>query len=111
MTTLNDLATTCAANSARWFPHLADPDITTPHEHLKHMGLGLGEEAGEVQGIIKKLTGYRGGQDAHSRYHAIGLELIDVLVYTLNIAALLDIDLDEALAAKTATCNERWGAQ
>lgn len=107
---LNDLAATCAANSARWFPHLHDPAVTSRSEHLKHMALGLAEEAGEVAGIVKKATGYREGQASHSASPDLPHELVDVLVYLLNIAAHQGVDLDAALTEKTAICDERWGS-
>lgn len=106
---LNELAALASANSERWFPHLHDRTVTSEHEQLKHMALGLAEEAGEVAGVIKKLTGYASGQDAHSTYDSLGMELCDVLVYAFNIAAILDLDLDSSLASKIAVCNGRWG--
>lgn len=106
---LNELSETCLANSKRWFPHLHDPTITSDAERMKHLGLGLAEEAGEVAGIIKKATGYRPGQAAHSAPPDLPSELVDVLVYLLNIAANAQIDLDTALANKTAECERRWG--
>ena len=106
---LRSLSRQCSRNSERWFPHLHDRNVTSLNEQLKHMALGLTEEPGEVAGIIKKLTGYTAGQDAHSRYEAIGHELTDVIVYAFNIAAALNIDLDVALYEKTAICEQRWG--
>ncbi len=108
---LRSIALQCSRNSERWFPHLHDRDVTSLNEQLKHMALGLTEEAGEVAGIVKKLTGYTAGQDAHSRYESIGHELADVIVYAFNLAAVLDVDLDRALAEKTAICEARWGSR
>ena len=102
-------------NSRRWFPHLHDPEQTTEFERLKHMGLGLAEEAGEVAGVIKKITGYKAGQANHSNIDIdayrdrLDSELIDVLVYLINIAADNGTDLLKAYLAKEETCNERWG--
>jgi len=107
---LNDLAEQAAINSQSWFPHLHDTSVTSDAERLKHMALGPTEEAGEVAGVIKKLTGYRPGQAAHSIEGNLAFELVDVLVYALNIAHDQGLDLDAALAAKTAVCEERWGS-
>ena len=106
---LNGLALTCAMNSLRWFPHLHDPEITSDAERLKHMALGLTEEAGEAAGIVKKSTGYLAGQAKHSTGDGLAHELVDVLVYLLNIAHDQGIDMDVALAEKTAICEARWG--
>ena len=108
---LNALTAQAATNSARWFPHLHDKDITSDNEHLKHMALGLTEEAGEVAGIIKKATGYRPEQRDHTTVTTNDLahELVDVIVYAFNIAAHLGIDLDAALHEKTVICQDRWG--
>lgn len=107
---LNELASRCEVNSRKWFPHLHDHQLTSRNELIKHYGLGLAEEAGEVVGVIKKMTGYRAGQSRHSTVKDMGYELVDVLVYLLNIASALDIDLESALVDKTAECERRWGA-
>ena len=107
--TLNELAAMCRTNSERWFAHLHDPAITSDAGRLKHMALGLAEEAGEVAGVVKKMTGYRDGQAKHSTGANLPHELVDVLVYLLNIAADQGVDLDSALIEKTAVCNQRWG--
>lgn len=110
MKALIDLAADCAANSERWFPHLHEGPQT---ERLKHMTLGLCEEAGEVAGVIKKLTGYKPGQAKHSgdQLSKLGPEMADVLIYLLNIAHEMNIDLDGEVIAKTAVCEARWGTK
>lgn len=111
---IDDLPAKCAVNSERWFPHLHDRNITTTEEHLKHLGLGLAEEAGETVGVIKKMTGYAKGQAAHSgpiNVTRAAEELADVLVYAFNIYALLGYKPSDALAAVEAKCNARWGAE
>jgi hypothetical protein len=103
--TLNQLAEQSRSNSERWFPHLHDPHITSPNELLKHFTLGLTEEAGEVAGVVKKMTGYRKGQADHSSPLNLAHELVDVLTYLLHIAAHEGIDIDAAVAEKTVLGN------
>lgn len=100
---LNELAETCLANSKRWFPAMH----TATWDQVTHMTLGLAGEAGEVANLVKKVN--RGSDHLSRMRPDLALELADVLTYTLNLAACLNIDLEEALATKQAICEQRWG--
>lgn len=91
-------------NSQRWFP---TPDGLTGRWQIEHQALGLVGECGEVVEHVKKW--HRRDFDTDELRARLVSELPDVLTYLLNLAALLDVDLDEALAAKQAECERRWG--
>lgn len=106
---LDELAERANVNSRRWFPHLYG--AAPAADRIKHMTLGLNEEAGEVAGVIKKLTGYAPGQAAHSgeQQERLAGELADVFVYLLNLAHDVNVDLMTAYLDKERVCNARWG--
>lgn len=62
-------------------------------EGLMYVGLGLGGEAGEVQGKIKKLH-RDGGYGDPEKMENIADELGDVLWYIANVASELGQDLN-----------------
>lgn len=105
-TPLTDLSHTLLANSRRWFPEVTKAGLTN---EIIHMTLGIAGEVGEVAEHIKKAHRY--GPDAAWTLDpmAIGFELADVLTYILNLAALLDLNMDEMLGEKQAVCEARWG--
>ena len=82
---MNALAKQCEANSERWFAHLHDLEITSPAERLKHLTLGLVEEVAELNEVLRD-----------QRLDMVPYEMVDVLVYAVNIAAMEDIDLSGA---------------
>jgi NTP pyrophosphatase (non-canonical NTP hydrolase) len=97
----NYLARQCMDDSKRWFPN---------NEHdLVHHALALGGEVGEVQNIIKKLQ--RGDLDLSNAVtkNDLSMEITDVLIYLLNLAAILRIDLYKTYKAKRAFNEKRWG--
>lgn len=57
--------------------------------------LGLGDEAGEVLGKIKKIFRDKNGEFEENDLQEIAKELGDVLWYIAQIATELDIDLDQ----------------
>lgn len=88
-----ELAPRSFADSARWFPELHD----RPRPALAaHYALGLAGELGEV---IDVLTLDERGYGADE----LGAELADCAIYTLDLIALLELDVDAATAARRTT--------
>lgn len=97
------LARQCLEDSRAWFPEIA--------QDLPHHVLSLCGEAGELANIIKKVE--RGSlefQNARVRYD-IAMEVTDVYIYLLNIAGLLNIDLEESYNVKRAENLKRFAQQ
>lgn len=100
-----------ADNTKRWFPNNV--------EDLRHMILGLVGEAGEVANLMKKLD--RGDFDLDelaplgrgnvnlSYRGLIAEEVVDVLIYALNIWNALGVDPDKILKAKNEYNEWRFG--
>lgn len=98
---LLSLGEQCLANSKRWFP---DPHERGLEHAVLHMTLGIAGEAGEVVEVIKKAHRFGDFPDPRK----VAPELVDVLVYVLNLATLLSIDLDIALVQKLEECEARY---
>jgi NTP pyrophosphatase (non-canonical NTP hydrolase) len=108
---LKELADDQHKRAWRWFPGHA--------EDLKHHVLGMVGEAGEVANLVKKWD--RGDfefntpidkEDSFSvttYREIIGEEVIDVLIYVLNVCAILGIDPDEVLEQKNEFNESRFG--
>lgn len=99
--TLQEMAKQCDADSHRWFPKTAD--------NLAYMVLALNGEAGELANIVKKIE--RGSldiKDASVRLHLM-TETMDVLVYAMNVAALLHMDVEKVYKHVRAKNEERFG--
>lgn len=85
-----ELSRQCMEDSERWFG-----DVPASHSVVHH-ALSLAGEVGEFCNIVKKVD--RGSlqfSDASTRV-ALAMELTDVYVYLLNLAGILDIDLEES---------------
>lgn len=105
-TNLRDLAQLCLDDSKRWFPE-------TAHDILHHT-LGLAGEAGEVANELKKIQ--RGDHPLCSLDNIddwpsdvkirVGSEVVDVLVYAMNLFATLGVNPDAIFATVRAN-NER----
>ena len=104
--TLNTYASAARSNSLRWFPQQSEwsHDVT-----LAHYALGAAEEAGEVAGIIKKVTAYAEGQANRRSLDELPGEIMDALIYLFALAGYLDIDLDAAWQDTVVKCEARWG--
>lgn len=84
---LNDMAAQCQEDSERWF---GDQHVN----NIVHHTLGMCGEVGEFANIVKKVQ--RGSldlQDASTRVK-LAEELTDTFVYLLNLAGLMNIDLE-----------------
>jgi NTP pyrophosphatase (non-canonical NTP hydrolase) len=84
------LSKQCHEDSIRWFGD------TSAGTSLTHQTLALAGEVGEFANIVKKVERHslRLG-DADVRWKLM-MELTDVFIYTLNLAALLNIDLSKS---------------
>lgn len=99
------LSLDAAKQSKRWF---GDTENGTD---LVHMTLGLCGEVGELANIIKKVDRNSADLgDAHVKFDTT-MELADVFVYVLNIAALLNIDLLRAYEQKQIENERRFSIQ
>lgn len=112
---LTHLAQQARDDSRRWFPDTADS--------LVHMGLGMSGEAGEVTNILKKIDRGDFGQTAKDFIHGeptldglpqevrtqLAGEVTDVLVYVLNMYALLGVKPDVIYATVRAANERRFG--
>lgn len=79
---LRDLAHQAHKDSKVWFPANADD--------LLHHVLGLCGEAGEVANIVKKMD--RGDGNLESVRKDLAEETVDVMIYCMNVFAILGID-------------------
>lgn len=84
--------------SLRWFPETA--------VDLGHHALALCGEAGEVANVVKKLQ--RGSLETSEGRDRLKGELADVLIYLLNCAAILQINLGQEYLKKQAFNEKRF---
>lgn len=97
-----ELSRQCVEDSERWFGDMA------AHHSVTHHALALAGEVGEFCNIAKKIE--RGSLDftqASVRY-ALAMELTDVYVYLLNLAGLLEVDLEASYKIVRANNEERF---
>jgi NTP pyrophosphatase (non-canonical NTP hydrolase) len=97
--TLKELANKAMEMSLHWFPEVADS--------LQHHTLGLAGEVGEFANLVKKID--RGDTTVEEIREQLGEEAIDVLIYLLNIFAVLEIDPDMVLYNKNNANWDRFG--
>lgn len=95
---LTELAHQAHNDSRVWFPENADD--------LQHHVLGLCGEAGEVANIVKKID--RGDGDLESARKDLAEEVIDVVIYCMNIVAILGVDPDKVWNLKRAKNKVRF---
>lgn len=106
------LARQCVEDSMRWFPDVSPRPGDSPREtlgHIIHHTLAMFGEAGEFANIVKKIE--RGSLDFEDEEVQFDLrdELADVLIYLLNLAGLLGIDLTYAYNDKRERNEARFG--
>ena len=99
---LSTLGKAMLSDSERWFPVLHGGR----HAAVTHFALGLGGEVGEVLNLIKKVN--RHDFSYPEIKEALSLELADVITYLLDLATVLEIDMDVAVAEKRSICAARW---
>jgi NTP pyrophosphatase (non-canonical NTP hydrolase) len=98
---LADIARECIADSKRWFPEHA--------EDVGYLTICLAGEVGEFANLVKK--GIRGTHrlDDDEFRRAMAFELTDVFIYLMNLAAVLDIDLEKTYQLKRVYNEQRFG--
>lgn len=98
---LGKLALQCADDSKRWFPDYK-PDVP-------YFALCMAGEVGEFANMVKKVErGSLDPNDAKVRYDMV-MELTDVFIYLLNLAGMLNVDLEAAYNVKRQHNEQRWG--
>ncbi len=112
MNTINELARAQHSDSERWFPSVHQPVVLSGHQHaVMHFALGASGEVGEIVNKVKKHLGYGDHGTQYSTQwllEAMQEEIPDAIVYLLDLAAELDIDLDTAMRDKRGICMGRW---
>lgn len=92
---LYKLAQQCVGDSHRWFGDTVFNNEENELREMIHHALSLAGESGEVANIVKKLDrGSLSLGDEATRTH-LENEVTDVFVYLLNLAGLLDMDLEK----------------
>lgn len=102
--TLAELSVQCVDDSNRWFGDTAG--MSVPHHSL-----ALAGEVGEFCNIVKKIErGSLSLNDAKTRYN-LAMELTDVLVYVLNLAGMMNIDLEKSYELVRTNNEKRFMAE
>lgn len=95
---LADRTTEAAADSNRWFPGKV--------QNILHHTVALCGEVGECANLVKKQD--RGSITMRELQEQLGPELVDVLVYIFNCAAVMDIDLEDEYNKKRVFNEKRF---
>lgn len=98
---INELTQQCVEDSKRWF---GDTGVGG----LPYFTIALTGEVGEFANILKKI--WRGTLDIEDKQvqFELDMELTDVFIYVLNLAAELNVDLELAYEHKRAINEERF---
>jgi len=98
---LVELEAQCMDMSERWFPETAHA--------MTHHALALAGEVGEFCNIVKKVE--RGSIELTEEVMVeLAMEITDVLIYVLNIGAVLNVDLGVTYQLKQQYNESRFGA-
>lgn len=101
---LEKLAEQCLADSDRWFGD-------TNGRSIAHHALAMAGEVGEFCNIVKKIDrGSLNIRDAKVRVD-LAMELTDVLVYLLNLAGMLGVDLQRTYEVVRRNNEQRFTAE
>lgn len=102
---INAMTKQCIEDSERWF---GDQNVV---KSIPHHALAMAGEVGEFCNIVKKIDrGSLSIQDAAVR-HSLAMELTDVFVYMLNLAGLLNVDLEKTYDIVRGQNEKRFVAQ
>jgi len=102
------LSIQCVEDSERWFGDRFDPKSW---EAIMHHTVALAGEVGEFANIVKKVDrGSLNLGDAATRVE-MAEELTDVLIYVLNLAGVMDVDLAELYKMKRTKNEQRFAIQ
>ena len=80
---------------------------------LEHHVLGLCGEAGEVADLVKKRQRRSPGfTESNPKFtEALETEVVDVFIYIMSIAAILEMDMEKEYDRKRAYNRNRFGPQ
>lgn len=109
---LTELVEVCLADSKRWFPDVCpQPDDSSRQTvmHLTHHTLAMFGEVGEFANLLKKIERGSLSLDDQDVYNDLAEELTDVLIYLLNIAGILKVDLLDEFNRKRMLNEGRFG--
>lgn len=98
------LETECLNDGVRWFG-------TEKSYNMVYLGLCLAGEAGEAANVIKKAERQGPSADMDQLRAHLAEELADVLIYTLQMGAVLQCDLFEEYKKKRTINEERFGGR
>jgi len=102
------LSIQCREDAVKWF---GDSGVAEGFPALMHHSLALAGEVGEFCNIVKKIDrGSLNLGDAIVRKD-LAFELTDVYIYTLNLAGLMGVDLEELYKLKRAENDQRFMVQ
>ena len=88
-------------DSQDWFPGQQDD--------IGFLTLALAGEVGELANIVKKIERGSLRMDDPQVRHEMTMEMTDVYIYLLNLAAVLKVDLSEVYHVKRAVNVRRFG--
>jgi NTP pyrophosphatase (non-canonical NTP hydrolase) len=97
---LEDIARQCLADSQDWFPNHA--------QDMGYLTICLAGETGEFANLIKK--GMRGDFEIDNPTYTrlLALELTDVFIYVMNLAALMGVDMEKMYQIKRSINRDRF---
>ncbi len=98
---IEDIVKQCIQDSEDWFP-----DVTGD---LGFFLIALVGEVGEFANLLKK--GIRGDGDTNNEaYHSLlAFELTDIFIYLMNIAGMMNVDLEKMYQVKREQNVGRFG--
>jgi len=85
---------------AQRLQQFADARNWAPFHSPKNLAMALTVEAGELQEHFQWLTEAQSGQLDEARREAVALEMADVLLYLVQLATRLEVDLLDAARRK-----------
>lgn len=98
MSELSELVKTAVEDSERWFPD---------SQGLAFLTLAMAGEVGEVANLVKKVA--RGTHAFGEVENDLKEEVVDVFIYLMCLAGVLEMDLEELYHVKRAKNEERFG--
>lgn len=114
---IDEMPAKTIADSRFWFPAIHDRQMVDSLDMgaLMHFALGIAGEVGELVNVIKKMNRDQlSGLDTSEtkrflQHQALSNECADVLIYLMDIMAVLNIVPSEAYQTKHKELVARWG--
>jgi NTP pyrophosphatase (non-canonical NTP hydrolase) len=101
--TLDDIATQCVEDSARWFPGMMGDLEGDVFFHLA----ACAGEIGEAINLSKKVV--RGSTTFEEIEAELQEEIVDVFTYLMNVVGVMGFDLAEGYTRKQKFNEQRFG--